>query len=708
MTELDAAARPELWGGLECSVVRVGNDCRNQFAETGHLNRPDDLDRIAALGIRTLRYPVSWETTAPDSPERCDWRFADERLARMRRLGLRPIAGLLHHGSGPRYTSMTDPDFPALLARHAGEVAARFPWIDLFTPVNEPLTTARFSGLYGHWYPHGRDMPTFLRCLVNECLATALAMRAIRRVNGAARLVQTEDLGKVFSTPQLQDQAEHENQRRWLSIDLLCGRVDRHHPWHATLLRSGIREAELALLSEGEGRPDILGINYYATSERYLDEALGRYPPCFHGGNGRQAYADVEALRIDLPDGETGARARLAEAWERYHLPLAVTEVHHGSTREEQLRWLAEVWDDAAALKRDGVDLRAVTAWSLLGALDWNSLLTRRHGHYEVGAFDIRGPRLRLTALGKALRQLSETGCITHPALDQKGWWRRDGRHYWPPAGRAPPVLRRTRSILIAGASGKLGAALARACAQRGLDITCPGRGELDVTDERQVAEAIRQHRPWAVINAAAPREAEDPRRQFRVTSLGAENLARACAAGGLPFVTFSSDRVFDGALERPYVEGDATAPACLIGRSKAEAERRVSRAHGDALIIRMSRLFGGDDDPALLLAGWARSRGTGTFFTATYLPDVVRAALDLLIDGETGTWHLPSHGALSRREMECLFPVAAQQARPAGRLVMLGSERARLMPSLAEALQRQKEVLAAAQPAPPCAVAAE
>src|SRR5215207_5663555 len=72
-------------------------------------------------------------------------------------------------------------------------------------------------------------------CRMAECTAIVLAMRAIRTVRPDAKLVQTEDLGKTFSTPLLSYQAELENERRWLSLDLLCGRVDPHHPWHEIL-----------------------------------------------------------------------------------------------------------------------------------------------------------------------------------------------------------------------------------------------------------------------------------------------------------------------------------------------------------------------------------------------------------------------------------------------------------------------------------------
>ena len=69
--------------------------------------------------------------------------------------------------------------------------------------MNEPLTTARFSGLYGHWHPHGRDDRTFVRALLTECKATVLSMAAIRRVNPHAQLVQTEDMGFTRSTHSL-------------------------------------------------------------------------------------------------------------------------------------------------------------------------------------------------------------------------------------------------------------------------------------------------------------------------------------------------------------------------------------------------------------------------------------------------------------------------------------------------------------------------
>ncbi|HEY9285715.1 MAG TPA: family 1 glycosylhydrolase, partial [Pyrinomonadaceae bacterium] len=405
---------PELWGGVECTVNRVGRRFFDQLERGGHARRASDLDLFAALGVRALRYPVLWERTAPAGLRSADWSWADARLARLRELNVRPVVGLLHHGSGPAHTSLVDPAFPEKLAAYARAVAERYPWVEDYTPVNEPLTTARFSGLYGHWFPHGRDDRTFLRALVNQCRAVALSMRAVRGVNPRARLVQTEDLGKTHSTRALRYQADFENERRWLSLDLLAGRVTREHPlWHY-VCGSGVAEEELEWFAENPCPPDVLGINHYITSERFLDERLARYPERTHGGNGRHLYADVEAVRV-LSEGVAGPRALLAEAWARYALPLAVTEAHLGCTREEQLRWLVEIWDAAQSLRREGVEVRAVTAWSLLGAYDWDSLLTREQGHYEPGVFDLRGGEPRPTALARLLRELADGREPSHP-----------------------------------------------------------------------------------------------------------------------------------------------------------------------------------------------------------------------------------------------------------------------------------------------------
>ena len=424
-----------LWGGIECTVARVGDTYVTQLDRSGHDSRIADLDLVAGLGLRTLRYPVLWERTAPDGLASADWRWPDARLTRLHALGIDPIVGLLHHGSGPRSTSLLDPAFPEQLATYAGAVAQRYPWVSAYTPVNEPLTTARFSGLYGHWYPHGRDELTFLRALLNQCRGVVLAMRAIRAVNPDARLVQTDDLGHTHSTPLLAYEAAYENERRWLSWDLLCGRVDARHPLWPRLRRAGLAERELTQFLREPCPPDVIGVNHYLFGERYLDERLEHFPACTHGGNGRHAYADVEA--VSAPVELVGPGRLLLEAWERYRLPIAVTEAHLLGPCDEQIRWLLEVWRGAQAAQRAGADVRAVTVWSLFGAFDWNSLCTIPADFYESGAFDVREGAARPTELAGVVRDLAHGRESTHVALRAPGWWRRPERVIYGPTSIA-------------------------------------------------------------------------------------------------------------------------------------------------------------------------------------------------------------------------------------------------------------------------------
>jgi dTDP-4-dehydrorhamnose reductase len=383
----------ELWGGIECTVNRVGDRYRDQTKLTGHHDRPEDLARFAELGISKLRYPVLWERVAPDPAQAPDWRWTDERLAEIRRLGMMPIAGLVHHGSGPRHTSLVDPSFAPLLADYAGEAAQRYPWVEDWTPVNEPLTTARFSALYGVWYPHARDDRSFWAALLNQIDATRLAMRAIRAVNPQARLIQTEDLGRTYATDELAWQAEYNNARRWVTWDLLCGRVGPDHLLWYDLERYGFADRVRAICDD-PCPPDVIGVNHYVTSDRLLDHRLDRYdlpaPPL--------GYHDLTAARV-LDPPPAGLSGVLREAWERYRLPLAVTESHLGCTREEQLRWIAQSWRDCVQLADSGVDVRALTAWALLGNVDWAHLLAKEVGHYEPGPFDVRGGEPRPTAV---------------------------------------------------------------------------------------------------------------------------------------------------------------------------------------------------------------------------------------------------------------------------------------------------------------------
>jgi dTDP-4-dehydrorhamnose reductase len=698
----------ELWGGIECTVNRVGDSYYDQVRKSGHHDRTEDIAIFADIGFRALRYPVLWERVAPDGLATADWTWTDERLQLLRAANIRPIATLLHHGSGPRSTNLLDPTFPERAAGYAAAVAARYPWLEDYTPVNEPLTTARFSALYGHWYPHHHDDRSFVTALLHELRATVRAMARIREVNPRARLVQTEDAGRTDSTPALAEQAAFENHRRWLTFDLLTGRVSHQHPLWSWLLDCGALLTDLNWFLDHPCPPDVVGLNYYLTSDRYLDDRIAHYPVSSHGTNGRQRYADVDAVR--MPGYVPGYHRILEEAWDRYGITVALTEVHAGCTREDQMRWFEGAWRAASLARSCGTDVRAVTMWSLLGAFDWNSLVTRDDKVYEVGAFDVRSVPPRRTALATLAGALA-AGTRIEPLARQPGWWRR--------GALAPRAIRccglghggsADSPILIAGGAGTLGSTLARACEVRGLRAVAVERHELDITSPAAILRALRQWHPWAIINAAGYVRVDDAETHrdacWRVNTYGAQQLASGAAAFQARYVAVSSDLVFDGLETRPYVETDAPNPRNALGDSKRAAEEQILALVPGALIVRTAAFFGAGERSDFLTralrevsAGREVIAAGDVVISPTYLPHLAEAMLDLLIDRERGIWHLANQGQVSWADFATL---AAQLAgldtslvrrvnmaelglaaeRPA--FSALDSERGRVMPTLA------------------------
>ncbi len=408
----------EIWASPEPTVARVETDVvRDQAAETGWLSRPDDVDRIADLGVDGCRYPVLWEHVAPDAPAQRDFAAARAGVERLRARGVDPIVTLLHHGSGPRYTDLLDPAFPALFADYAAAAARALPGVRRWTPINEPLTTARFATLYGVWYPNRSDDAAFGRALLHQTLAIAAAMERIRAVVPDAQLVLTEDLQRFTAADAgVADYVDFLRARSLLSIELLAGRVVPGHPLHPFLVeRCAVAAAELAALAAAAVPPDLVAFNHYPHSERYVFTAPD-------GGAG-----DVPAVYVA---GEPAPRAGplLRAAAGRLQLPLALGEVHVDAPADERVHWLAQHAADVEALRADGIDLRALGVWAAFGMVDWHSLLRERAGAVEDGIYAFAGPTglPQPTAVAAAVRALARGARIDDRCA--AGWWERESR----------------------------------------------------------------------------------------------------------------------------------------------------------------------------------------------------------------------------------------------------------------------------------------
>jgi dTDP-4-dehydrorhamnose reductase len=363
--------------------------------------------------------------------------------------------------------------------------------------------------------------------------------------------------------------------------------------------------------------------------------------------------------------------------------------------------------------------------WALLGSFDWNCLVTECKGYYEPGPFDVRGPQPRPTAVATLMRELASGRPLSHPVLQGQGWWRRPGRFLAKPVATRTAVadiaergaFRSTfpQPILITGATGTLGRAFARICERRNLACHVLTRQEMDIADPASVEAAIVRFKPWAIINAGGYVRVDDAEgdaaRCVRENAHGPTVLALAAIRHALRFMTFSSDLVFDGSLDRPYVESDKAAPLGVYGCSKADAERRVLDSDPQALVVRTSAFFGPWDEHNFLTqaldaldAGRPFAAVSDQVMSPTYVPDLVNACLDLLIDRECGIWHLTNGAAMTWADLARQACAAAGiddgqlEARTAGELGLraarprnsaMSSERGLLLPSFDDALAR-------------------
>ena len=233
--------------------------------------------------------------------------------------------------------------------------------------------------------------------------------------------------------------------------------------------------------------------------------------------------------------------------------------------------------------------------------------------------------------------------------------------------------------ILITGASGQLG---------RDLGDLLPGsegpaREGLDVTNPERVNRVIVRGGVELVFNCAAynavDRAEQEPQAAMAVNSVGAGNVARACREAGARLVHFSTNYVFSGGLDRPYLETDDPDPASVYGRSKRDGELRVLHELPTALVIRSSGLFGrggsaikGGSFPDRLLA---RARGGAELtvvddqsLNPTFTRHLARASIGAAEAGSTGFLHLVAAGCCSYHEFALEILRVAGVSTPVGR----------------------------------------
>lgn len=363
-----------IWGvGIESSTLpHLDVD---QFEWTQH-NRcwRQDLEIVSGqLGLKSLRYAIPWEYTEP-RPGHFDWRIADERINACRELGLKPILDIMHFGT-PRWLpqAVGDPEFPEALERLTVAMVERYRGsIDTWCPINEPLVTSLFSGDFGFWPPHARKWRGYMPVLGRVAMAISRSIRAIRRLQPEAQVLICDAADHFRSRDEsLAAEVALRNLRRFLLLDLISGRVDARHPLREWVIAYGMSELDLQWHASHPQQPDIIGLDYYPHSNWQLER--GKF-----------------GLKQRRADGPAGLYTVASEFYNRYGLPMILSETSIEGKPINREVWLDQMASDSRRLRSEGIPLMGIIWWPLFDHLDWDGALTHRVGKlHRVGLYKL-------------------------------------------------------------------------------------------------------------------------------------------------------------------------------------------------------------------------------------------------------------------------------------------------------------------------------
>jgi beta-glucosidase/6-phospho-beta-glucosidase/beta-galactosidase len=214
--------------GIEnsCPTIENGRKRVDEMAACRHyeLWREDFALVQDDLKIKTLRYGVPLYKTFL-GPNRFDWEFSDMAFGELRARRIIPIADLCHFGVPDWIGNFQNPDFPKLFAAYARAFAERYPWVQLYTPVNEMYVCATYSAAYGWWNEQLSSDRGFVTALKHIVKANILAMHEILKVRHDAIFVQSESSEYNHAeNPDAIPHSEYLNERRFLSLDLNYGK----------------------------------------------------------------------------------------------------------------------------------------------------------------------------------------------------------------------------------------------------------------------------------------------------------------------------------------------------------------------------------------------------------------------------------------------------------------------------------------------------
>lgn len=391
--------------GFECSSFpQIGMD---EIELTQHYDYwASDLLRVKELGINFIRYGVPWDRVNI-RPHEYDWRWTDQVMDFMQVVGITPVVDLYHFGS-PMWLErgLLNPLFAEFQAEWVREFARRYPWVQWYTPTNEPYIMSSFAADFGVWYPFLTGPENFSVALKNVARGICLSWAEIVKERPDARMMisDTHEYWHPLDDG-AQAYADYMNHRRFLTHDLYGGRVGDDYPMQE-YLRDVLRYSEWNLEWYREhGVPlDVVGVDYYPHSEHQISAVSSENARKAGGARGVEFGAvfptplSPTGFLLDETAQEQFGFAKLVKQYfDHFQRPILLAETGAPGEDERKQWWLDKTVEDMRQVRAEGVPVIGITWWGAIDQVDWDSGLRQRNYNINptgLWALQWNGPKL--------------------------------------------------------------------------------------------------------------------------------------------------------------------------------------------------------------------------------------------------------------------------------------------------------------------------
>ncbi len=323
----------------------------------------EDLAMVKQLGMKIIRYPIPWHLIESIKGS-YDWAWMDQAMKEIQKLELTIIADPLHHTSFPAWISgFSDSNFEVSYIKFIKSFAKRYPSVHFYTLFNEPTPTILFCAHDKVWHPFGEGPTSYVQMVKNVARTMCLAAQTLKELNSNIKFVHVD----TCEHHQALDEesipfVRFLNERRFLILDLILGKVSSNHSLWWYLFQHGITVEDLAWFKHHALTIDYLGLDYYGHSEHQYHRT-GSYIPSLSP----RGFAEVAK-----------------DYWNHFGgIPLMLTETNIRGYISDRISWLKFMLEQTEQLLKDGIDIRLFCWFPFLDSTDWDRWVTVPQGNID-------------------------------------------------------------------------------------------------------------------------------------------------------------------------------------------------------------------------------------------------------------------------------------------------------------------------------------